>query len=81
GYALGVAKFQPPERAKSLIRNGLALAMVGHGLFNGLLVIHPALAFGILILIPVMWRLVFHRIAAALAASPHAVRQSGDRKF
>lgn len=79
GYALGMAKFQSPDRAKRLIRNGLALSMFGHGLFNGLLIIHPALALGVLILIPVMWRLLFRRIASALAASPHAVRQPSDR--
>lgn len=83
GYALGVAKFSPPERAGALIRNGLLLSMFAHGLFNGLLVIFPPAAIGVLILIPICWRMTFKRIASALAASPHAVRvrtdQDGDR--
>jgi RsiW-degrading membrane proteinase PrsW (M82 family) len=74
GYALGVAKFSPPERAALLIRNGLLLSMLAHGLFNGLLVVFPPAALGVLILIPVCWRMTFTRIASALADSPHAVR-------
>ncbi|MBD2461785.1 PrsW family intramembrane metalloprotease [Oscillatoria sp. FACHB-1407] len=80
GYALGVAKFSTPERASTLIRNGLLLSMFSHGLFNGLLVIFPPLALGVLVLIPLGWRMTFRRIAAALAASPHALKSLSDRQ-
>lgn len=66
GYALGIAKFSPPERAGKLIRNGLLLSMLGHGLFNALLVTSPSLAIGVLILIPILWQMVSHRINQAL---------------
>lgn len=79
GYALGVAKFSAPERGNPLIRKGLALAMFSHGLFNGLLLLHPLLAVGVLAVIPIGWRMVFRRIAAALATSPHAVRSLDQR--
>jgi RsiW-degrading membrane proteinase PrsW (M82 family) len=78
GYALGVAKFSERDRAKVLIRNGLLLAMFSHGFFNALLTISPFLALGVLIVIPVGWRMTFHRIASALAASPHALRPPRD---
>lgn len=80
GYALGVAKFSPPDKARGLIRNGLLLSMFSHGLFNGLLVIFPPLALGVLILIPLGWRMTFRRIATALAASPHALKTSDSRQ-
>lgn len=78
GYALGVAKFSSPERGKQLIRNGLALAMFSHGLFNALLILHPLLAVGVLAVIPIGWRMAFRRITDALAASPHAARSLDD---
>ncbi|HEY9646084.1 MAG TPA: PrsW family glutamic-type intramembrane protease [Chroococcidiopsis sp.] len=80
GYSLGVAKFSPPERSAGLVRNGLLLAMVSHGLFNGLLVIFPPAAIGVLVLIPIGWRMTFRRIAAALAVSPHAHSSLRDRQ-
>lgn len=79
GYGLGVAKFSPPEHSKTLIRNGLALAMFSHGLFNGLLLFNPILGLGVLILIVVGWRMTFRRIASALAASPHALQSLQDQ--
>jgi protease PrsW len=72
GYALGRAKFTfPPFRGNRMIRDGLTLAMVSHGLFNGLLLLHPVLALGALIVIGVGWRMTFRRISAARAASSH----------
>lgn len=80
GYALGVAKFSAPaSRSNKLIRNGLALAMFSHGLFNGLLLLHPLLAVGVLAVIPIGWRMAFRRIGDALAASPHAVRSLDEQ--
>jgi RsiW-degrading membrane proteinase PrsW (M82 family) len=78
GYALGVAKFSLPEKRMAIVRNGLLLAMFAHGLFNGLLVIFPPAAIGVLVLIPMGWRMTFHRIAQALAASPHALKPPPD---
>lgn len=79
GYALGVAKFSPPPRRQRLIRDGVMLSILFHGLFNGLLVIFPPAALGVLIAIPLGWRMTFRRIAAAIAASPHAPRKPEDR--
>jgi RsiW-degrading membrane proteinase PrsW (M82 family) len=80
GYALGRAKFAlSPERGKKLILNGLMLAIVSHGLFNGLLLLHPALALGALVVIVIGWQMTFRRISAARAASPHASRSVNDR--
>lgn len=72
GYALGQAKFAPGERGRALIRNGLILAFVLHGLFNFLLEMGLLTALGMLILVLVMWRMVHRRIASALAGSPYA---------
>lgn len=72
GYALGWAKFTDGKRRGRLILKGLLLAIVFHGLFNSLLITVPLAALGMLILIPVMWRMLRRRIADALAGSPHA---------
>ncbi|MGG6296534.1 PrsW family intramembrane metalloprotease [Leptolyngbya sp. AN02str] len=73
GYALGVSKFLPKAQSAGLIRKGLLLAMLSHGIFNGLLVISPWLALGLLIAVPLSWRMTSRRIRAAIASSPHAV--------
>lgn len=78
GYALGWAKFAHSDRGKTLIRKGLILAFLLHGLFNFLLSIHPATSLGMVILVLVMWRMLRRRIAKALAGSPHAPDASGD---
>lgn len=81
GYALGRAKFTTPAQGNHLIRKGLLLAIGSHGLFNGLLLLHPVLALGALLVISIGWQMTFRRISAAKAASPHASHsQSTDFK-
>ena len=70
GYALGWAKFPGARTAKGVVLKGLLLAMFLHAVFNGLLVIVPWAAAGMLILVPVMWRMVNRRIADSLERSP-----------
>lgn len=76
GYALGFAKFSPPQKGIKLICTGLFLAILSHGIFNSLLLIAPGAALGVLLLIPMGWRMVFRRINAALSTSPQAVGNS-----
>ncbi|WP_036531116.1 PrsW family intramembrane metalloprotease [Neosynechococcus sphagnicola] len=80
GYALGIAKFTPPQRRPALIRGGLGLAMGLHGLFNLLLSLNPLAALGLLVLIPVSWRMVNRRITRAIAGSPHALSPLSRQK-
>ncbi|PSB09896.1 PrsW family intramembrane metalloprotease [filamentous cyanobacterium CCP2] len=79
GYGLGVARFASPERGRRLIHNGLILAIVSHGLFNGLLLLHPLLAFGALLVIGMGWRMTFQRISAARAASAYRAQSTGHQ--
>ncbi|MCI0514888.1 PrsW family intramembrane metalloprotease [candidate division KSB1 bacterium] len=74
GYALGWAKFSQSPWRGALILKGLFLAMTLHAIFNLLLVTHPLIALGLLVLVFVMWRMVNRRVAASLAASPHRLR-------
>ncbi len=70
GYALGWARFQDPARRRRIVSGGLGLAMLLHGAFNALLIgILPG-ALGLVVLVPLMWRLSNRRVARALAASP-----------
>lgn len=73
GYALGCAKFSDKEFGQRLVRRGLALAVVFHALFNLLCLSGPVWPLGMLILVPIMWRMVHKRVEAALKASPHTV--------
>jgi RsiW-degrading membrane proteinase PrsW (M82 family) len=66
GYALGRARFLPPEQRPGVIAVGLMMAMVLHGLFNFLLIFDIGFAFLILVLTPVMWWLVNRDIITAL---------------
>jgi protease PrsW len=72
GYALGRAKFMPPERRERIIVLGLVLAMVLHGIFNFLLITAEIFVFTIivfvLILIPGLWILANRNIGEALRA-------------
>ncbi len=70
GYALGRAKFSEPEHGRSLILKGVLLAMVLHGIFNFLLLYTLHTAIGMLVLVPMVWRMVNQRIAKALESSP-----------
>jgi protease PrsW len=66
GYALGRARFLPPEQRPGVIAVGLIMAMVLHGLFNFLLIFDAGFAILILVLTPVMWWLVNRDIITAL---------------
>ena len=70
GYALGRAKFTAAERRPGLVFQGLALAMVLHGIFNFLLfsadIVAYALVIFILILTPGLWILADRNIRSAL---------------
>lgn len=72
GFALGVAKFSQPDRARKLLAKGLLLAIALHGLFNLLTLIGPLFGIGMLILTPLVWRLVIRRIQRAEGMSPHS---------
>jgi RsiW-degrading membrane proteinase PrsW (M82 family) len=71
GYALGFAKFSDKKLRKRLIFEGLLLAMVMHAVFNFLCLAGPVWPIGMLILVPLMWRMTSRRIEKALKASPH----------
>ncbi len=78
GYALGFAKFSDEEFQKKLIMEGLILSMAMHALFNFLCLAGPIWPIGMLIVVPVMWRMTSQRIERALEASPH-VHIGADR--
>jgi len=72
GYALGVAKFlQDQNRAKTIIRTGLVLSMILHGIFNFMLSFPLAVVF-IFVFMIYAWKMVNKRITTALLNSPHA---------
>jgi protease PrsW len=71
GYALGCAKFSEPRFGRSLVIRGLTLAIGLHALFNLLCLSGPIWPLGMVILVPIMWRMMYRRIDAALRASPH----------
>lgn len=79
GYALGFAKFSEPELGRSLVIEGLLLAMGMHALFNLLCLSGPIWPLGMLLIVPAMWRMTHRRIEAALRASPHTFL-SDDRE-
>ncbi|MDQ7782538.1 MAG: PrsW family glutamic-type intramembrane protease [Desulfomonilaceae bacterium] len=71
GYALGFAKFSDAKFRKKLIVEGLLLAMALHALFNFLCLTGTILPLGMLVLVPIMWRMTSRRIKSALEQSPH----------
>jgi len=71
GYALGIAKFSDEKLRRKLIVEGLLLAMVMHAVFNFLCLTGPIWPIGMLIVVPLMWRITSRRIEKALKASPH----------
>lgn len=73
GYALGMAKFSHGDTYWKFVLPGLALSIALHGLFNFLGEATPLALLGLLILVPVMWKIVHRRIAQTLARSPHIV--------
>jgi RsiW-degrading membrane proteinase PrsW (M82 family) len=70
GYALGRAKFSPPEQRQGIIVRGLVFAMVLHGTFNLLLITAEVFAVAavvfILVFLPGVWILVNRNINRAL---------------
>ncbi|MBF2098518.1 MAG: PrsW family intramembrane metalloprotease [Gloeomargaritaceae cyanobacterium C42_A2020_066] len=76
GYSLGLARCCPRYRRPAVIRSGLALAMILHGLYNLILSLEPAATLGMLIFIPLIWRMVNRRILRALALSPYHPQRS-----
>jgi RsiW-degrading membrane proteinase PrsW (M82 family) len=72
GYSLGLAKLVETERRWLLVAKGLLFAVVLHSVFNYLVMNFIPGAVGMLILIPVMWKMVYHRIENALANSPRS---------
>lgn len=71
GFALGCAKFSDPQFARSLVIRGLVIAIGLHALFNLLCLSGPIWPLGMVVLVPLMWRMLHRRIEAALRASPH----------
>lgn len=71
GYALGIAKFSDAKYQKKLIIEGLLLAMAMHAVFNFLCLTGMILPLGMLVLVPIMWRMTSRRIENALKGSPH----------
>lgn len=71
GYALGWAKFLDEERGKPLIVKGILLAILSHAVFNFLLLLSYFSALGMLILVPVLWRIINKKIAHSIDGSPH----------
>lgn len=71
GYGLGIAKFRPPGKKKTIIFTGLALGIACHVVFNYLLA-QSYLGFTILLLvvIPLVWWFAEKRIRTALIVSP-----------
>lgn len=71
GFALGFAKSAPARRRKKLIRTGLCMAIGMHALFNLLCLSGPIWPLGLLVFVPVTWKIAHRRIEQALLASPH----------
>jgi RsiW-degrading membrane proteinase PrsW (M82 family) len=78
GYALGIAKFREPQAQNKIIVQGLLLGIGMHALFNFLLSTSPYLALGVVILVPVLWKLLFKRIHTALSLSPFRDRDPNE---
>jgi RsiW-degrading membrane proteinase PrsW (M82 family) len=67
GYALGLAKFRPPDKRPVLIASGLAAAIFFHSVFNLLAVGSEVLGliFILVLLVPFGWWLAHHHIGHA----------------
>jgi RsiW-degrading membrane proteinase PrsW (M82 family) len=75
GFALGIAKFSEPSLRRVIIAKGLALAMALHSIFNLVCMSGPLFALGMLILVPIVWKLANRKITEALKLSPHSARR------
>lgn len=70
GYALGLAKFSPPERGRKLLRNGLIFSILTHGIFNFLGCFTLLGGLGVLVFVAVLWWILLRRIARVERESP-----------
>jgi protease PrsW len=71
GYALGVEKFRRSNESPRIVGKALLLAMLLHGAFNLVCWSGPLWAVGMLVLLPIMWKITGRRIREALELSPH----------
>ena len=78
GYALGVAKYLPESRRGHIVLSGLLVAIFFHSLYNFLLSGLLIGAVGMLIFIPLLWKLVHNRIRELINKSPYV---SGQREW
>lgn len=69
GYALARAAFTQSKRAA--VTKGFALAVALHALFNYFIITHPVGAVGMLVLVPVMWRMFYYRMENAIRMGTH----------
>lgn len=70
GYALGIAKFSPPEKRVPLIIGGLVLGIAVHALFNFLMEqSYTGFAVLLLVILPLVWWGTEKKIRAALLAA------------
>lgn len=75
GYALGVAKYLPQSRKGHIVLSGLVTAIFFHSLYNFLLSGLLIGAIGMLIFIPLLWKLVHNRIRKLINTSPYEPRK------
>jgi RsiW-degrading membrane proteinase PrsW (M82 family) len=80
GYALGVAKYLPESRKGHIVLSGLVTAISFHSLYNFLLSGLLIGAVGMLIFIPLLWKLVHNRIRELTNKPPFVPgkREGGD---
>jgi RsiW-degrading membrane proteinase PrsW (M82 family) len=69
GYTLGVAKYRPEGRRGRIVLSGLLTGIFFHSLYNFLLSGLLIGAIGMLIFIPLLWKLVHNRIRELLNKS------------
>jgi RsiW-degrading membrane proteinase PrsW (M82 family) len=79
GYALGMSKF---FKSKT-VAGGLGLAIIFHGIFNGLAFLGAVLSallpiVLLIVAVLVFWKIITRRIDEALIVSPH--RKPGDKE-
>lgn len=72
GFALGLARFETPDRRAFIILMGLLAAIGTHALYDFVLFAFPGLAIFLIIpLMVAMWKMAHKQIDHALARSPH----------
>jgi RsiW-degrading membrane proteinase PrsW (M82 family) len=73
GYALGVTKYLPEARRGHIVVSGLLTAIFFHALYNFLLSGLVIGAVGMLIFIPLLWKLVHNRIRELINKPPYVL--------